>query len=109
MNYLYLFLAIVAEVVATTALKSTEGFTKIIPSLVVIIGYSLSFYLLSIVLQHLPLGVTYAIWAGLGIVMVALAGLFIYGQKPDAAALFGMGLIIIGVVIIQLFSHTTGH
>lgn len=108
-NYLYLLLAIIAEVVATTALKSAEGFTKFIPSIIVIIGYAISFYLLSIILEHLPLGITYAIWAGLGIVFVAVAGIFIYGQKPDLAAMIGIILIISGVVIIQLFSQTTGH
>lgn len=109
MNYLFLFLAIVAEVVATTALKSAEGFTKLLPSLIVIIGYGISFYLLSLILQSLPLGITYAIWSGLGVVLVAVSAIFIYGQIPDLPAIIGMGLIISGVVVIQVFSQTTGH
>lgn len=109
MNYLYLFLAITAEVIATTALKSAEGFTKLLPSAIVIIGYGISFYFLSVVLQHLPLGITYAIWSGLGVVLVAVSAIFIYGQIPDLPAIIGMGLIITGVVVIQVFSQTTGH
>lgn len=109
MIYLYLILAIAAEVIATSALKSAEGFTRLWPSIIVIAGYGVSFYLLSIILQHLPLGVTYAVWAGLGIVLVAAAGALFYQQIPDLPALIGIGLIITGVVIIHVFSKTVGH
>lgn len=109
MTYFYLLLAIIAEVVATTALKSAEGFTRLIPSVVVIIGYGLSFYFLSVILQTLPLGITYAVWSGLGIVLVTIAAIFLYRQIPDVAAIIGMALIVLGVVVIQLFSKTTGH
>lgn len=109
MNYLLLCLAIIAEVVATTALKSAEGFTKIVPSLIVVVGYGISFYLLSLILQSLPLGITYAVWSGLGVVLVAVTGIFVYGQIPDLPAIIGMGLIISGVVVIQVFAKTTLH
>lgn len=109
MTYLYLLLAVIAEVVATTALKSAEGFTRLIPSMVVVVGYGLSFYFLSMILQTLPLGVTYAVWSGLGIVLVTIAAVFLYKQTPDAAAIIGMALIIAGVAVIQIFSDTTGH
>lgn len=109
MTYLYLLLAVIAEVVATTALKSAEGFTRLIPSMVVVVGYGLSFYFLSMILQTLPLGVTYAVWSGLGIVLVTIAAVFLYKQTPDAAAIIGMALIIAGVAVIQIFSDTTRH
>lgn len=109
MNYLYLCLAIFAEVVATTALKPAAGFTRLFPSLVVFFGYSVSFYLLSLILQTMPIGITYAIWSGLGIVLVTFFAKLIYNQQLDGAALLGIALIIIGVVIIQVFSKNTGH
>lgn len=109
MNYVYLLLAVIAEVIATTALKSAVGFTKPLPSLIVVIGYGVSFYLLSIIFQSFPLGVTYAVWSGLGIVLVTIMGIFIYQQIPDLAAMIGMGFIIAGVAIIQLFSKISGH
>ncbi len=109
MGYLWLFLAIVAEVVATTALKASEGFTRLGPSLLVVVGYGLAFWLLSKVLAYLPVGITYAVWSGLGIVLVTVAGALVYGQVPDLAALLGMGLIIVGVAVIFLFSRTAVH
>lgn len=109
MTYLYLVLAIIAEVVATTALKATEGFTQLVPSIVVVCGYGLAFYFLSLILKTLPIGITYAMWSGLGIVLVAIVAIFIYKQVPDIPAIIGMGLIVLGVVIIQVFSRTTGH
>ena len=108
MVYVYLGLAIVTEVAATSALKASHQFTKLIPSLIVIIGYGSSFYLLTLVLRTIPVGLTYAIWSGLGIVLVTLAGAVFYRQVPDAPALAGMGLIIAGVVTIHLFSKTVG-
>jgi small multidrug resistance pump len=109
MKYLYLVLAIVAEVVATTSLKASEQFTRIIPSLIVIAGYSVAFYCLTLVLRSIPVGITYALWAGLGIVLVALVGAVAYKEVPDIPAIIGMGLIVAGVVMINVFSKTVSH
>ena len=109
MAYWYLTIAIIAEVIATSALKASEGFTKVIPSLTVIIGYGAAFYFLTHVLKTIPLGVTYAIWSGLGIVLVTIAGVILYKQTPDLPAVLGMGLIVVGVVVINVFSKTAGH
>ncbi|MCE9664575.1 SMR family transporter [Halomonas sp. M5N1S17] len=109
MAFVYLALAIVAEVVATSALKATEGFTRLWPSLIVVVGYVLAFYMLSLVLRTIPVGVAYAIWAGMGIVLVALVGALVFGQRPDLPAMLGITLIIVGVVVIQLFSRVSVH
>ncbi|WP_404295827.1 DMT family transporter [Halomonas sp.] len=109
MVFVYLAVAIVAEVVATSALKATEGFTRLWPSLLVIVGYALAFYMLSLVLRTMPVGIVYAIWAGLGIVLVAVVGLVVYGQRPDLPAVIGIGLIVAGVLTIQLFSSISTH
>ena len=106
MTYLYLFLAILAEVMATSALKSAEEFTKLWPSLLVLVGYGAAFYLLSLVLRHMTVGVTYAIWSGVGIVLVALVGVIMFREMPDTPAIIGMGMIIAGVAIIHTFSTT---
>lgn len=107
--YMYLSLAIVFEVIATSALKAADGFTKVGPSLLVAIGYAGSFYFFSIVLRTVPVGVAYAIWCGLGIVLVTLTGIVIYKQIPDFPAVLGMGFILVGVCIINYFSKTIGH
>ncbi|MCW8126369.1 DMT family transporter [Microbulbifer halophilus] len=107
--YLYLAIAIVAEVVATTALKATEQFTKPIPTLIVAVGYGIAFYLLTLVLRTIPVGVTYAIWSGMGIVLVAIAGAMVYRQIPDLPAVIGMGLIVLGVIVMNVFSGTVKH
>lgn len=109
MPYLYLAIAITTEVIGTTALKASEGFTKPIPSLLVIGGYAASFYFLALVLQSIPVSIAYAVWAGLGIVLIALAGTVVYRQVPDLPAIIGMALIVSGVVIIHLFSKTAVH
>ncbi len=109
MSYLYLAIAIIAEVIATSALKASNEFTNLIPSVIVIIGYGVSFYFMMLVLRTLPLGITYAIWSGVGIVFVAIIGTFLYKQTPDLPAIIGMGLIISGVVIIHLFSKNITH
>ena len=109
MAYLYLAFAIIAEVAATSALKASEEFTKLVPSLIVITGYGAAFYFLTIVLRTIPVGIAYAVWAGMGIVLVVLAGSFFYKQTPDKPAVLGIGLIVAGVVIINLFSKTTIH
>ncbi len=109
MAYLYLAIAIVAEVAATSALKASAEFTKLLPSLIVVVGYGVAFYFMTLVLRTIPVGITYAIWAGLGIVLVAIAGALLYKQAPDIPALIGMGLIVAGVVVIHVFSKTVSH
>lgn len=109
MHYLYLALAIVFEIFATSALKAVDGFTRLMPSLLVVVGYGAAFFFLSLALRHLSIGIAYAIWSGAGIVLISVAAYFIYGQKLDAAALIGMGLIVAGVVIIQVFSRSQAH
>ncbi|WP_321323986.1 multidrug efflux SMR transporter [Thiomicrorhabdus sp.] len=109
MVYLYLGLAIFFEVVATSFLKLTEGFTNLWPSVIVVVGYGLAFYFLGLTLKHLPIGITYAIWAGLGIILLAIIGMVFFKQVPDMAAWIGMALILAGVVVIQVFSKTSAH
>ncbi|MEZ5496216.1 MAG: multidrug efflux SMR transporter [Gammaproteobacteria bacterium] len=109
MGYLYLAIAIVAEVIATSALKASEGFSKLIPSLIVIVGFGVAFYFLSLVLKTIPMGVAYAIWSGLGIVLISIAGLLLFGQKLDTAAIIGILLIISGVVVMNVFSSSVSH
>lgn len=106
MTYLYLAIAIIAEVTATSALKASEEFTKLVPSIIVIAGYAIAFYFMTLVLRVMPVGVTYAIWSGLGIVLVTIAGVVLYNQIPDLPAILGMGLIIAGVVLMHVFSKT---
>jgi small multidrug resistance pump len=101
--------AIVSEVIATSALKASDGFTRLWPSVVTAIGYLVSFYLLSLALKTISVGVAYAIWSGLGIVLIACIGWAVFGQKLDLPALLGMALIIAGVAVINLFSKTTGQ
>ncbi|WP_305807083.1 SMR family transporter [Stenotrophomonas sp. YIM B06876] len=107
--YWILGAAIVAEVVATTALKASAGFTRLWPSFMVVLGYGVAFYCLSLTLKTMPMGVAYAIWSGLGIVLIAVAGYLLFGQRIDLAALLGMALIVAGVAVIQLFSKTAAH
>ncbi len=109
MGYFYLALAIVAEVVATSALKSSQEFTRVVPSLIVVLGYGIAFYLLSIVLKTIPIGVAYAIWAGLGIALVVAVAAILFRQIPDTPAIIGIGLIISGVVVINVFSNMKVH
>jgi len=108
MHYIYLGIAIIAEVVATSAIKSSSEFTKLIPSMIVVVGYGISFYYMALVLRTIPVGITYAIWSGLGIVLVTLVSIVLYGQIPDLPAVIGMSLIISGVVVIHIFSKTIG-
>ncbi len=109
MAYLYLALAIVFEVIATSALKASNEFTRLVPSIVVVVGYSSAFYLLTLVLRTIPLGITYAVWSGVGIILVALVGFVFYKQTPDVPAVIGMILIIAGVAVIHLCSKTINH
>jgi small multidrug resistance pump len=107
--YIYLFFAILAETIGTVALQASQQFTRIGPSIVVVIGYALSFYLLAITLKTMNLGIVYAIWSGLGIVMIAGIAYLVYGQKLDLPAILGLGMILGGIVIIHLFSSTATH
>jgi multidrug transporter EmrE-like cation transporter len=107
--WLVLGIAIVAEVIGTSALKASEGFTRLGPSVVVVLGYAVAFYCLSLVLRTLPVGVTYAVWSGLGIVLITLVAWLLYGQTIDLAGLIGMGLIIAGVAVLNLFSRASAH
>ncbi|MEG8039731.1 multidrug efflux SMR transporter [Sphingomonas sp. LR60] len=105
MAYLFLLIAIVAEVTATSALKQSNGFTRIWPSVVTVAGYAIAFYLLSLTLRTMPTGIAYAIWSGVGIVLVTAVAWLWHGQRLDAAAIIGMALIIAGVLVMNLFSH----
>jgi multidrug transporter EmrE-like cation transporter len=107
--YLILAVAIVAEVVATSAMKASAGFTKTVPTIVVIAGYAIAFQCLAKVLDTIPVGVAYAIWAGAGIVLVALAAWLLYGQRPDLAGVAGIGLIVAGVLVLNLLSKMSVH
>lgn len=104
-----LFLAIITEVVGTAALKASDQFTRLWPSLLVVIGYVLSFYFLAVALKYIPVGVAYAIWSGVGTVMIALIGVWLFRQHLDLAAIIGILLIIAGVLVLNLLSHTTVH
>lgn len=108
-GYLLLGIAIAAEVIATTSMKALDGFNKPLPLMLVVCGYALSLWLLSIVVKTIPIGVAYAVWSGMGIVLVSIAALYIYEQKLDLPALLGMSMIVAGVGVIQLFSNTAGH
>ena len=109
MSWLYLAIAIVAEVIATSALKAADGFTRLGPSLVVIAGYGIAFYFLSLALRGIPVGVAYAVWSGVGIVLISVIGWFAFGQTLDAAAVLGIGLIMAGVIVLNLFSRSPVH
>lgn len=104
--WLFLLVAIVTEVFATSALKMSEGFSNLWPSVCVVLGYGTSFYFLALTLERIPVGIAYAVWAGLGIVLITVAGLFLFGQKLDFAATLGIVLIIGGVLIMNLFSES---
>lgn len=108
-HWLYLAVAIVSEVIATSALKAAEGFSRPLPSLIVVIGYAIAFYCLSVVLRTLPVGIAYAIWSGAGVALIALVGWLIYGQALDLPAVIGMTLIVAGVVVLNVFSKTVVH
>lgn len=107
--WLFLSVAIVAEVGATSALKSSDGFTRLWPSLLVIAGYSVAFYFLSLTLRAIPVGIAYAIWAGVGILLIALAGWLFFDQRLDMPAVVGMLLVVAGVVVMSAFSRTVPH
>jgi small multidrug resistance pump len=106
---LIFFFAVLSEVIATTSLKFSEGFTKLLPSIIVVVGYGLSFYLLSISLKTMPIGIAYALWSGIGITLTVIAGRIIWYEALDWARVTGIGLILLGILIINLFSKITAH
>lgn len=109
MHWVLLAIAIGAEVVATSALKAAEGFTRLAPSAIVILGYCVSFYCLSLALKTIPVGIAYALWSGVGVICIAAIGWFAYDQKLDLAAIIGLALILAGVLVINLLSKSIGH
>ncbi|MBC2770430.1 DMT family transporter [Pusillimonas minor] len=108
-NWIYLLLAIVAETVATSALKASNGFTQLWPSVITVVGYAIAFYFLALTLRTIPVGVAYAIWSGLGIVLITGVGWVVFKQTLDAPALIGIGLILAGVIVMNVFSRSAGH
>jgi len=106
MVYVYLATAIIAEVIATSTLKASHEFTRLIPSLIVITGYAVAFYFMTLTIRTLPIGITYAIWSGLGIVLISIVGAVLYKEIPDIPAIVGMALIILGVAVIHIYSDT---
>ncbi|MFY9179056.1 MAG: multidrug efflux SMR transporter [Venatoribacter sp.] len=107
--WIFLSVAIIAEVVATSALKASEGFSKLWPSGIVIVSYGLAFYFLSLVLKDIPVGVAYAVWSGMGIVLITAVAWLLYGQKMDAWGLVGLGLIVAGILVLNLLSKASTH
>ena len=109
MGYLYLSIAIIAEVIGTGALKASHEFTKLGPSIMAIVGYGASFYFLSLVLKTIPIGIAYAIWSGIGITLITITGAILFKQMPDIPSIIGMTMIMTGVVIINVFSKIASH
>jgi len=107
--YIYLIVAVFAETIGTSAMQASQQFTRLGPTLVMIVAYAVSFYLLGHTLKYLPVGITYAIWSGLGIVFIAAIGYFAFNQRLDLPAVLGMGLILVGILVIHLFSKTSTH
>jgi len=109
MNWLFLAVAIVSEVIATSALKASDGFTRLWPSVLVVAGYGVAFYCLALTLRSIPVGIAYAVWSGAGIVLISTIAWFWYGQKLDAPAIVGIGLIVAGVAVLNLMSKSVAH
>ena len=109
MPYLYLAIAVAFETIGTSAMQASQQFTRLWPSVLVVVGYAISFYFMALTLRFMPVGIVYALWSGLGIILIALIGYAVFGQKLDLPAIAGLGLIIAGIVVIQLFSNTTAH
>ena len=104
-----LIVAIIAEVIGTTALARSDGFTRLVPSLITVAGYALAFYFLALALREMPTGIVYAIWSGMGIVLISAVAWIWYRQTLDTAALLGLALIIAGVMVVNLFSKSVSH
>lgn len=109
MHYIHLFIAIVCETIGTSALQASQQFTRLTPSIIAVVGYGGAFYFMALALRVMPVGIVYAIWSGLGIVLIAGIGYLAFGQKLDWPAVAGLGLIILGILVIHLFSATTQH
>lgn len=109
MKWVYLGVAIVAEIIATSALKGSQGFTRLAPSILTVAGYAVSFYFLSLTLRYIPVGVAYAVWSGVGIVLISLVGAWVFDQHLDLPAILGIALIIAGVLVMNVFSKSIGH
>ncbi|MFM0047665.1 SMR family transporter [Paraburkholderia sediminicola] len=107
--YALLAIAIVAEVIATSAMRASEGFSRLVPSTVVVIGYGIAFYCLSLTLKSIPVGIVYAVWSGAGIVLITLVAVVMYRQVPDLPAIIGLGLIMAGVAVLNIFSKMQAH
>lgn len=107
--YIALIFAVVAETIGTTALQASQQFSRLGPSIIVVVAYGIAFYLLSLTLRTMPVGIVYAVWSGLGIVSIAAIGYLVFDQRLDLPAVLGMGMIIGGIAVIQLFSSSTGH
>ncbi len=108
-HYIYLIIAVICETAGTASLKASEEFTKLWPSVGVIVGFAGAFYFLSLTLKYMPLGVVYALWSGLGIILITLIGIVIFKQSLDLAAYIGIGLIMLGVIVINVFSNSSAH
>ena len=108
-HYIYLFFAILTETIGTTALQASNQFTRFWPSVLVVVAYALSFYLLALALKFMPVGIVYAIWSGLGIVFIAAIGYAVFGQRLDMPAIFGLAMILVGILVIHLFSNSATH
>ena|SRR3569833_4394094 len=109
MPYLFLFIAILSEVVATSALKASNEFTRLVPSLIVVAGYAMAFYFLTLTLRTIPVGVAYAMWSGIGVVLISVAAWVLFKQALDLPAIIGIGLITSGVIVLNGFSASAGH
>jgi len=109
MPYVYLIVAVLAETIGTSALQASQQFTRLWPSLLCLGAYGVGFYLLSLVLRVMPVGVVYAMWSGLGIVFIAIIGFTLFGQRLDLPAIAGITMILVGIIVIQLFSNTSLH
>jgi len=109
LHYIYRIVAVAAETIGTTALQASDQFTRLWPTLIVIVAYGFAFFFLGIALKYIPVGIAYALWSGLGIILIAVIGFAVFGQTLDPAALLGLALIIAGIVIIQLFSNSATH
>ena len=109
MKWVYLGIAIVSEVAASSALRASDGFTRVWPTLALIVGYSVSFYFLSLTLRTIPMGIAYAVWSGVGILLICLVGWLLFGQKLDLPAIIGLTFIIAGVAILNVFSKSVVH
>ncbi|MCP3971004.1 MAG: QacE family quaternary ammonium compound efflux SMR transporter [Rhodobacteraceae bacterium] len=108
-GYIALILAILTETIGTSAMQASQQFTRLVPSVLVVVAYALSFYFLAVVLKYIPVGVAYAIWSGVGIVFIALIGQFFFDQRLDLPAVLGIAMILAGLLVIHLFSGNASH